>query len=79
MDFCPMANLRFGALMTSKWLSFGRVLFSPVHFDLKDPNEDRVLVIDGLGKDWSYYCALTYPEAIVYDIGPEPSSSNPPR
>jgi SAM-dependent methyltransferase len=70
-----MANLRFGALMTSKWLSFGRVLFSPVHFELKDPNEDRVLVIDGLGKDWSYYCALTYPEATVYDVGPGVSSS----
>lgn len=70
-----MANLRFGALMTSKWLSFGRVLFSPVHFELKDPNEDRVLVIDGLGKDWSYYCALTYPEATIYDIGPGASSA----
>ncbi|KAI8938055.1 hypothetical protein NX059_005727 [Plenodomus lindquistii] len=67
-----MANLRFGALMTSKWLSFGRVLFSPVHFELKDPNEDRVLVIDGLGKDWSYYCALTYPEATVYNMSDEP-------
>lgn len=71
-----MANLRFGALMTSKWLSFGRVLFSPIHFELKDPNEDRILVIDGLGKDWSYYCALTYPEATVYDVGPGASSSN---
>ncbi|KAH7405846.1 hypothetical protein DE146DRAFT_609724 [Phaeosphaeria sp. MPI-PUGE-AT-0046c] len=70
-----MANLRFGALMTSKWLSFGRVLFSPVHFELKNPNEDRVLVIDGLGKDWSYYCALTYPEATVYNVGPGLSSS----
>jgi SAM-dependent methyltransferase len=70
-----MANLRFGALMTSKWLSFGRVLFSPIHFELKDPNEDRVLVIDGLGKDWSYYCALTYPEATVYDLGPGASSA----
>ncbi|KAF1913641.1 hypothetical protein BDU57DRAFT_531526 [Ampelomyces quisqualis] len=70
-----MANLRFGALMTSKWLSFGRVLFSPVHFELKDASEDRVLVIDGLGKDWSYYCALTYPEATVYDVGPGASSS----
>jgi SAM-dependent methyltransferase len=70
-----MANLRFGALMTSKWLSFGRVLFSPVHFELKDPAEDRVLVIDGLGKDWSYYCALTYPEASVYDVGPGASSA----
>jgi len=74
-----MANLRFGALMTSKWLSFGRVLFSPVHFELKDPKEDRVLVIDGLGKDWSYYCALTYPEATVYDMGPDPSSPTAPE
>ncbi|KAF2275051.1 uncharacterized protein EI97DRAFT_502292 [Westerdykella ornata] len=71
-----MANLRFGALMTSKWLSFGRVLFSPAHFELKDPAQDRVLVIDGLGKDWSYYCALTYPEASVYNLGPGMSSSN---
>jgi SAM-dependent methyltransferase len=70
-----MANLRFGALMTSKWLSFGRVLFSPSHFELKNPNEDRVLVLDGLGKDWSYYCALTYPEATVYNLGPGTSSS----
>jgi SAM-dependent methyltransferase len=73
--YASMADLRFGALMTSKWLSFGRVLFSPVHFQLKDANEDRVLVIDGLGKDWSFYCALTYSEAAVYDLGPAPSSS----
>ncbi|KAF2000243.1 hypothetical protein P154DRAFT_204640 [Amniculicola lignicola CBS 123094] len=72
-----MANLRFGALMTSKWLSFGRVLFSPAHFELKDPSEDRVLVIDGLGKDWSYYCALTYPEATIYNLGQGPSSATP--
>jgi hypothetical protein len=72
-----MANLRFGALMTSKWLSFGRVLFSPAHFELNNPNEDRVLVVDGLGRDWSYYCALTYPEATVYDLGPGPSSATP--
>ncbi|KAF2092407.1 hypothetical protein NA57DRAFT_50406 [Rhizodiscina lignyota] len=69
-----MANLRFGALMTSKWLSFGRVLFSPAHFELKDPKEDRVLIIDGLGKDWSYYVALTYPQAAVYSLGPDPSA-----
>lgn len=70
-----MANLRYGALMTSKWLSFGRVLFSPVHFELENSSEHRVLVIDGLGKDWAYYCALTYPDATVYDVGPEPSSA----
>lgn len=72
-----VANLRFSALMTSKWLSFGRVLFSPVHFELKNPAQDRVLVIDGLGKDWSYYCALTYPEATIYNLGPGPSSTPP--
>lgn len=50
MGFENMANLRFGALMTSKWLSFGRVLFSPAHYELKGAKEDRVLVLDGLGK-----------------------------
>jgi SAM-dependent methyltransferase len=69
-----MANLRFGALMTSKWLSFGRVIFSPAHFELGNPEHDRVLVIDGLGKDWSYYCALTYPEATIYNLGPGQST-----
>jgi len=66
-----MANLRFGALMTSKWLSFGRVLFSPAHFEIKDRASDRVLILDGLGKDWSYYVALTYPDADIYNLGPD--------
>ncbi|KAL8769643.1 MAG: hypothetical protein Q9209_004440 [Squamulea sp. 1 TL-2023] len=66
------SNLRFSALMTSKWLSFGRVLFSPAHTDIlqsakQTPN--RVLVLDGLGNDdWSFYCALTYPDATVYNL-----------
>ncbi|KAK7556674.1 hypothetical protein IWX49DRAFT_495269 [Phyllosticta citricarpa] len=45
-----MANLRVGALKTSKWLSFGRVLFSPAHSDLEQSNNERVLILDGLGK-----------------------------
>ncbi|KAL1645222.1 hypothetical protein SLS58_003929 [Diplodia intermedia] len=45
-----MAQLRHGALMVSKWLSFGRVLFSPAHFELKNSVEDRILVLDGLGQ-----------------------------
>jgi len=43
-------SLRFGALMTSKWLSFGRVLFSPAHAEVSQKFDSRVLVIDGLGK-----------------------------
>ena len=74
-DMMEEANLRFGALMTSKWLSFGRVLFSPAHSEVKDGKDHRVLIIDGLGKDWSYYCALTYPKATVYNLGPTLSSS----
>jgi hypothetical protein len=50
LGYGGVANLRFGALMTSKWLSFGRVLFSPAHFELKNPREDRILILDGLGK-----------------------------
>ncbi|TKA77303.1 hypothetical protein B0A55_04342 [Friedmanniomyces simplex] len=64
------ANLRFGALMTSKWLSCGRVLFSPAHNEMRLANEPKVLVLDGLGSDWSYCVALTYPAATVYNLGP---------
>ncbi|KAK8161473.1 hypothetical protein IWX90DRAFT_270407 [Phyllosticta citrichinensis] len=71
-----MANLRVGALKTSKWLSFGRVLFSPAHLDLEESNDERVLILDGLGKDWSYFCALTYPRTHFYYLSPAPSSSS---
>ena len=64
-------NLRFSALMTSRWLSFGRVLFSPAHNEMQTNRQDRVLVLDGLGNDdWSFYCALTYPNAIIYNLSP---------
>ena len=97
-------NLRFTALMTSRWLSFGRVLFSPAHAEMESSErkdgvaQERVLVLDGLcnGKpatfcppehqaslltvtvttdDWSFYCALTYPSASVYNLSPSPSAS----
>ena len=65
------SNLRFSALMTSRWLSFGRVLFSPAHMEVQSKRQDRVLVLDGLGNDdWSFYCALTYPDAMVYNLSP---------
>lgn len=64
-----LSNLRYGALMTSRWLSFGRVLFSPAHDRLQNSVSDRILVIDGLGNDdWSFYCALTYPNATTYNL-----------
>lgn len=65
------SNLRFSALMTSRWLSFGRVLFSPAHMEIQSNRHGRVLVLDGLGNDdWSFYCALTYPDATVYNLSP---------
>lgn len=79
MDFAERArdgpeaqtNLRFGALMTSRWLSFGRVLFSPAHSEIKNNRQDRILILDGLGNDdWSFYCALTYSDATVYNLSP---------
>lgn len=70
------SNLRFSALMTSRWLSFGRVLFSPAHNEVQGNRQDRVLVLDGLGNDdWSFYCALTYPNAIIYNLSPFQRSS----
>ena len=63
------SDLRFAALMTSKWLSFGRVLFSPAHEEMQRRPEQHILVIDGLGNDdWSFYCALTYPTALIHDL-----------
>lgn len=65
------SNLRFSALMTSRWLSFGRVLFSPAHTEIQSTRQDRVLVLDGLGNDdWSFYCSLTYPSATIYNLSP---------
>lgn len=64
------SDLRFAALATSRWLSFGRVLFSPAHGVIEAKPSQRVLVIDdGLGNDdWSFYCAVTYPTAVIYDL-----------
>lgn len=74
------SNLRFSALMTSRWLSFGRVLFSPAHMEIQSNRHDRVLVLDGLGNDdWSFYCALTYPHATVYNLSPFPDTSDRKR
>jgi hypothetical protein len=63
------SDLRFGALMTSKWLTFGRILFSPAHHEVRLAEESRILVIDSLGDDWSHYVATSYPNAIVYNLG----------
>ncbi|KAM3419358.1 hypothetical protein BST61_g5289 [Cercospora zeina] len=59
--------MRFGAFMTSKWLAFGKILFSPAS-ELRLASEARVLVIDGLSSDWSYYIARSYPNTEVYDM-----------
>ncbi|MCJ1402710.1 hypothetical protein MMC11_005931 [Xylographa trunciseda] len=69
-------TFRFSALMTARWLSFDRVLFSPVQEEIRNSRQDRVLVLDGLGNDdWSSYCALTFPNATVYNLGaPRPLS-----
>ncbi|KAF7182242.1 hypothetical protein CNMCM7691_001721 [Aspergillus felis] len=69
-------NIRSGSLMTSRWLSFGRVLFSPAHNHVKTGEQERILVIDGLGNDdWSFYCALTYPNADIYCLTNGPAKT----
>ena len=64
-------DLRLNALMTSRWLSLDRVLFSPAHMEIES---NRVLVLDGLGNDdWSFYCAETYKDTSVFNLSPTPS------
>ncbi|KAK6503557.1 hypothetical protein TWF481_008571 [Arthrobotrys musiformis] len=72
-------KVRLWALMTSRWLSFGRVLVSPAHEEIKlsppGSANKRILVIDGLGNDdWSFYCSLNYPNATVYNLTPSPAT-----
>jgi len=70
--------LHHEALLASRWLSFDRVLFSPVHYEIQSNTKDRVLVLDGLGNDqWSYYCAENYPGAMIYNLSPVQRSNEP--
>ncbi|KIW15950.1 hypothetical protein PV08_06000 [Exophiala spinifera] len=60
-DPVGQSELHYASLMVAKWLSFGRVLFSPAHDEVHTIPERHILVIDGLGnEDWSLYCAVTY-------------------
>ncbi|SMY19940.1 unnamed protein product [Zymoseptoria tritici ST99CH_1A5] len=61
-------DLRFGALMTGKWLCNGRVLFSPAHHEIQTADEPRILVVDGLTSDWAQCIASSYPCAQVYNM-----------
>ncbi|KAJ5721906.1 uncharacterized protein N7483_009840 [Penicillium malachiteum] len=79
-DAVTHTNMRSASLMTSRWLSFGRVLFSPAHNHVKTGTHGRILVIDGLeNDDWSFYCALTYPDADVYNLSGRPVSTVMPH
>ncbi|KAJ5928643.1 hypothetical protein N7466_007599 [Penicillium verhagenii] len=79
-DVVTSTNMKSASLMTSRWLSFGRVLFSPAHNHVKTGTHGRILVIDGLGNDdWSFYCSLTYPNAEVYSLSGRPVSTALPH
>ncbi|EXJ72527.1 uncharacterized protein A1O5_03673 [Cladophialophora psammophila CBS 110553] len=70
-DPVAQSELHYASLMVAKWLSFGRVLFSPAHDGIDKYAERHILVIDGLGnEDWSIYCAVTYEaqKAYVHDL-----------
>lgn len=65
-------------LSASKWLSFGRLLFSPGHHllcmgqsdaELLGLDDLRILDLDGPALcGWSWHLALEYPAALVYNI-----------
>lgn len=57
----------YASLMVARWLSFGRVLFSPAHQGIESSPQRHILVIDGLGnEDWSIYCAVSYQNAYAF-------------
>ncbi|KEF59978.1 uncharacterized protein A1O9_04826 [Exophiala aquamarina CBS 119918] len=71
------SELHYASLMVAKWLSFGRVLFSPAHDDIHKQSGRHVLVIDGLGnEDWSIYCAVTYEDqkAFIHNLKEKPTT-----
>lgn len=83
-DPVGQSELHYASLMVGKWLSFGRVLFSPAHDEVQRISERHILVIDGLGnEDWSIYCAVTYEaqRAFVHDMKEKSSMSRstPPQ
>lgn len=70
-DPVGQSEMHYASLMVAKWLSFGRVLFSPAHDEIQALPERHILVIDGLGnEDWSIYCAVSYEgqRAYVHDL-----------
>ncbi|KAL6244724.1 hypothetical protein RBB50_008252 [Rhinocladiella similis] len=83
-DPVGQSELHYASLMVAKWLSFGRVLFSPAHDEINTIPERHILVIDGLGnEDWSFYCAVAYEaqRAFVHDLKEKASkrTSKAPR
>ena len=76
-DPVKQSDLHYASLEVARWLSFGRVLFSPAHEEVQTLPDRNVLVIDGLGnEDWSIYCAVTYERerAVVYDLKEDSNS-----
>ena len=74
------SELHYASLEVARWLSFGRVLFSPAHEEVHFLQQSNVLVVDGLGnEDWSIYCAVNYEDenAVLYDLK-ESSNYKPP-
>lgn len=62
-------ELHYASLMISRWLSFGRVLFSPAQDEVFNNPDRHILVLDGLrNEDFSYYCSVTFTRAYVHSL-----------
>lgn len=79
MDHTSKVDLRKAALEVSRWMSFDQVLVSPAHGELQTAHDERVLVVDGLGKEWSLFCAKNYPNAQVFGLSPAPWEPEPSK
>lgn len=76
--FQSSPGLRLHALLTSKWLSSNRLLFSPAHNETQLSSSPRILILDGLNSDWSHFIATSYPCAEIYNLTSSPLESSSP-
>lgn len=70
------SSLQLAACKVSQWLTFGRLLVGPADEAYHGGKINKILVVDGLGREWPLFCAKTFPHAAVTGLGPAPDAGS---